>query len=303
MKEKSTFCIWFIIFWISLLWILIGVILRSLINYYQLRSVKSTIESSKNELLRGIDTINNTMKKHKHLKNLNEFKPLKTYKTYEINSTTSIVTLDALISEARDTKRYSFVSYSDESIDKKYYIIEFIQMSSSIIVNIEQFPDDTVRREKIDELWSIIFCSSNIIQTWGDVFRNPMDFYIFDDVFTRQSHKQSVINIQDTFKEWYNKTFHHDDNCGQIIDFIDIDGPLCSCSHRPYKSSNDKWSLSMAVMHTFYENLPSTNDHILECLAITKLAMIVGEDWNRQRIESSMRSPFECDKLVINSFK
>ena len=64
-----------------------------------------------------------------------------------------------------------------------------------------------------------------------------------------------------------------------------MDGPLCSCSYWPYKFLQDNWSLHMAVTYTFHEHLSSENDHVHECLAITKLSTIIQEKWTRQQIE------------------
>ncbi|CAF4350363.1 unnamed protein product, partial [Rotaria sordida] len=69
-----------------------------------------------------------------------------------------------------------------------------------------------------------------------------------------------------SFKTWYNTTFNRNANCGQILDFDDIDGPLCICTHRPLKYVNEQWSLTNVIAYTFHENwsAPQVQDYISE---------------------------------------
>ncbi|CAF4191718.1 unnamed protein product [Rotaria sp. Silwood2] len=109
------------------------------------------------------------------------------------------------------------------------------------------------------------------IQTWSKSNKDLLYNQVYCGFPTCDTAKVNFVNIQESFKTWYNTTFGHDENCGQILDFNDIDGPLCMCSHRPLKCSHDKWSLSDAIAYTFHEKLDTENRDFPECLAITKL--------------------------------
>ncbi|CAF5219223.1 unnamed protein product, partial [Rotaria magnacalcarata] len=104
--------------------------------------------------------------------------------------------------------------------------------------------------------------------------------YPYDDMLLDMHYLQielvqessSIIILIEFFSGWYNRIFVHNANCGQLLDFSNTDGPLCSCSHRPYKCRNDEWSIEDAITYTFYEILDDTKIHDLHrCLAITKL--------------------------------
>ncbi|CAF3297457.1 unnamed protein product, partial [Rotaria sp. Silwood2] len=75
-----------------------------------------------------------------------------------------------------------------------------------------------------------------------------------------------------SFKTWYNATFGHNENCGQILDFDDMGGPLCICSHRPLQCANAQWSLSHTIAYTFHEKPYTGSRDFSECLVITKLS-------------------------------
>ncbi|CAF4721742.1 unnamed protein product, partial [Rotaria sp. Silwood2] len=75
----------------------------------------------------------------------------------------------------------------------------------------------------------------------------------------------------------YNGTLGHNENCGQIIDFDGIAGPLCSCPHRPHKCPHDDWSLKDAIVYTFQENLDNISFHLHKCQGVTKLAIVINE--------------------------
>ena len=87
------------------------------------------------------------------------------------------------------------------------------------------------------------------------------------------------------FKLWYNQTFTHRRECHEYLDNDDVDDAFCSCSHRPYKFTSSQWSLSKAIKYTFGQYLYNHMYGINKCLAITKLALVIGEKWSRQQIE------------------
>lgn len=61
--------------------------------------------------------------------------------------------------------------------------------------------------------------------------------------------------------------------------------------------STDTWSISMAIMFTFYEKLPHVDNCVYECLAITKLSTMIQEQWNRDQVFNF------SSNLYINSTK
>ena len=97
-----------------------------------------------------------------------------------------------------------------------------------------------------------------------------------------------IVDIQEKFKLWYNSTFTHDDICEQIVDFGDIDGPLCSCSFRPYKQYDAKWSLLYAIAYTFgqYAYLVNDCNNFQLSLAITILSKVVQDEWTCKDIDT-----------------
>ncbi|CAF1504663.1 unnamed protein product [Rotaria magnacalcarata] len=244
----------------SLVSILIGILISSYINHYQLRDIKIAIQSSKEELLnmysRDIES-----RKSKEVKGLsNFFIPLTPYRYVYIDETTSPVIAEDLIIQAKRTKKFTIVLHGDILSKELFIEIELIQKSQSIITRIQIFKNSAPVYDRI----------KTITFNYG--------FFIYDKLQTVR-----LIDIRQDFKLWYNATFIHSTNCGQIIDFIVIDGPLCSCSHRPYKSSTGTWSLWKAIAYTFDENLYKTNSNIHECLAITKISKVIEEKWTRQQ--------------------
>lgn len=246
------------------------------------------METFKKDFL-NISTKNGPVKKRRHITDLSNFTPLRTYVAYDIDPTTSMEIVDMLIQEAKQTTKFSFTTYYREESDKTYFVIDFIQPTSSILINVEIFKDPPTLNTKIQELLFIIFYSSNTIYTWNYLSFPPVEFLIYDMIYCPNSEKinaNNFISIQHLFKYWYNRTFKHDENCREIIDFTDSDGPLCSCSYRPYKFPTDNWSLSMAIMFTFNESFHFNDNPLNQCLAITKLAIVIEEQRNRQQIEA-----------------
>ena len=162
--------------------------------------------------------------------------------------------------------------------------IEFIQEFQSIITIFEVFRRRSFLFDRIEQLFSIIFDSSNTIYTWGHITHLWLYYQDYGFFFNNYIDKVHLLNVQEDFKLWYNQTFGHNENCDQILDFQDTDGPLCSCSYRPYKCLKDAWSLHVAITYTFHENLSNENDNAYECLAITKLATVIQEKWTRQQL-------------------
>ncbi|CAF3589222.1 unnamed protein product [Rotaria socialis] len=284
-NKDSTVRKWNIILWDFLVSMLLGIIISTLVNHYQFKLIKSTIQCSTEVILNTYSKYNEKKNVRKIMKDLTNFIPLKSFKTYHIDSDTSMETIDILIDQAKQTQRFSFITYDDKVSEKKFFIIELIQPSTSIIVIIDRFQEANVLCNKTDNLLLVIFNESNCVQTWRDIFHGLFGFQIYDIFLYERIDRKTLVNMQDHFKEWYNKNFSHNENCGQLLNFIDIDGPLCSCSHRPCKFPEDKWSLSMAIMYAFHENFELSHDHIQQCLAITKLSHVIENEWTREQIQ------------------
>ena len=282
---------WHLILCIAFILIFFEIIILFLMNSQQMKNMKNMIENSQTKFLNTY-TKESRIQKRQHFTDLSNFKPLTTYKAYDINQKTSNKTLDMLINEAKQTARFSYSTYYHDESNKKYLVIDFIQSSSSIIINIDIFEESNIVFDKIQELLTIIFCSSNTIYTWNYLSIPPMEFGIYDIIYSNSNeiNQRNFVTLQHQFKYWYNKTFNHDENCDQIVDFINTDGPLCSCLYRPYKSQTDTWTLSMAIMYTFYENLQLIDHPLNQCLAITKLAIVIEQGVHHRQIKTFMRA-------------
>ncbi|CAF4121876.1 unnamed protein product [Rotaria sordida] len=194
-----------------------------------------------------------------------------------------------LIREARRTEKLTVSPYRDELLGEHYLQVELIQDSRSIIINIDFFVGYNLSLPQIDELLSVIFDRSKSIYIW----RKPDSFLYYNGFnsiyFEHDIRHCTYINIQDSFKIWYNNTYPHADNCNQILDYDNKDGPACSCSYRPLKVPSEEWSLKDAVKYTFKENLDDTNSHLFRCQAITKIATIIDEKWNNEKIQKYLK--------------
>ena len=129
----------------------------------------------------------------------------------------------------------------------------------------------------------------------------------------------NTIDVQHHFKQWYNTIFKH--SCG--LQPFDDDHILCTCSYRPVKDKNNKWSLQKAIAYTFNEfldkrrtksnwtrhldlaNVPhffvltKTQKKVCEeliqyavndCLAVTKLIMVLKFDWSKEQLQQYNQS-------------
>ena len=94
------------------------------------------------------------------------------------------------------------------------------------------------------------------------------------------------MDVQKRFKPWYNQLFPHQQQCQQRLDYDYADGPLCSCSYRPCKSSIDRWSLSSAIAYTFGGFLHESCVDVTRCSAITKLALAIDEGWTNEQVSN-----------------
>jgi len=244
------------------------------------------------------------------------FTPLNDCQIYLINQSTSTMVVHNLIEMARKTTRFTIDTEHDyETHEPALIQIEFIQ-TNSIVLIIEtcHLPHvSSVLFWLIRSLLQIIFQSSNIIYSWGDLKVELSDF-IHCGLFCLNTVRQlSIKDIQRYFKKWYNKTFVH--QCG-LPSFHD-DHHLCTCLYRPVKDKNNQWSLQKAIAYTFLEfldksrtksdwsrrlsrrniqqysmiNKPIMRNHedlilyaVNDCLAVTKLLMVLESNWTKAQL-------------------
>ncbi|CAF1196758.1 unnamed protein product [Rotaria magnacalcarata] len=280
---------WLVLMFLIILTVFFGILILYFIVYQLPSQMKTIIDTSKIDLLNA-STKNIRTKKCRTLEDLTNFTPLKPYKTYIVNNTSSMETIEMLINEAKQTEKFSCMSYRDNKLYAAHLVLEFIQSTSSIIIDLKLNISNDEYMSKIRELLYIIFSSKNTIYSWGDLQSQLMYCTIYAMSITDQIKKSIQVDVQYHFKKWYNQTFHHDANCLQSLDFIQEDGYQCSCLHRPYKHKTDIWSMERAIMFTFQEDLKLAPNHLKDCLVITKLAVVIEKARNREEVEAFMKT-------------
>ena len=146
--------------------VFIGILISSLVNYYQLKYIKSYIESSKEHLL-NTHSVNIQMKTYRKRKILSEFIPIKPYKSFYIDEMTTPIALEKLICEIKGINRITIIPSDPWSSNEPITQIELIKQSFSIQIIIRSSLQPHVISPKLTELLSIIFQSSTTIQTWS----------------------------------------------------------------------------------------------------------------------------------------
>ena len=265
----------------ALLSMLIGIVLTFLMIYFYHERHNQVLVEKENEtnqtnIIRDINQLPN-------------FKAIKPYTVLFIHRTQSHFVLDELIVEARKTKIFTIVPQISLSCFNYMFIhIELVQDSQTILALIEYFSETdrpSIYYNTLRRLFTIIFDTPNTIQTWGNIIhylKSYQQYGLFS--LTDVIHAQSN-DIQQQFKTWYNQTFGHHIQCHQYLKYDEIDSSLCSCAHRPYRSSSNQWSISKAITYTFDEQF---NNHIHgthQSLAITKLAHVVNGKWTIQQLK------------------
>ncbi|CAF3147124.1 unnamed protein product [Rotaria sp. Silwood2] len=288
-----------IIAWL-VIFILLVILLYIIINHCQLSNDTSSLETSKYQQLHNSMT-NIGVKRCKRITDLPNFTPLTSYRCFHIDQTTSPLTVDEFIFEAKETTRFTIASCNNILANERFIQIEFVQELQSLVLSIEISNDySPVLLDRINVLCAIIFDSSNIIQTWGNINNDLFEYIQYDFSFYDNLYKVHLLDIQQDFKQWYNHTFSHNQNCSQILDYNDIDGPLCSCSHRPYKCPDNQWSLMNAIAYTFAEYPNIVYNDANECLAATKLARVIYEQWTREQVKNYIKDQYIDHHVKIN---
>ena len=204
--------------------------------------------------------------RNQQLSRLPTFTSDQPYKVIFINYMTAYFVILRLIERARKTKYFSIDTETDDITRKPALIqIEFVQFEQNndvreekIIVVFEmcQLPSKTSWiYPRVQQLLEAIFHPSKTFLTWDNEKNQLFKFIIYQLFETVPIGALYFINVQDGFKDWYNNTYKHEDDC-YMATFNDIsDDPECTCSHRPYKNPGDKWSLQRAVSTIFKQFL------------------------------------------------
>ncbi len=259
---------------------------------------------------------------------LPEFKPLKPYKIYFINRMTPLLIIFSLLEQVKRTVKYSIDSEGDWRPIKPAIIqVEFINNDEkeSIVLLFEMvhLPEPSTRRFRfIQKLFAAILKPSNEILMWSNVKKELIDFLDYHLFSIDLINSINATDMQSEFKDWYNRTFpHHKDCNGFSVGFNNHQ--YCTCKHRPYKCTNDKWGLQMAIAKTFGEfldkkfqrsrwstgldrrldpfykpgQLQQQQRHskqqyheklvkyaVYDCLSVTKLAMVIENNWSQKQL-------------------
>jgi hypothetical protein len=213
---------------------------------------------------------------HQKLNDLPQFTSLLPITTCCIQTTRKENMFHVLTQQAKETTLFA-MSIPKESSDLNILSLNFafIHESRIITFTIDYSPERDHNKPffwTLEYFFIILFQSSKAIYTWGNILPHLKSIKKYD-LFTNDALRQAnFIDIQQKFTPWYNNLFGHELTCQQYLKYDEIDGHLCSCTHRPYKSSACQWSLSKAIMYTFNERFSDCPHGIAQCLAIAKLA-------------------------------
>ncbi|CAF3026537.1 unnamed protein product [Rotaria sp. Silwood2] len=169
------------------------------------------------------------------MRNSSKFIPIRPYKSLNIDETTTSTELDKLIIEIKEINTSTIILYDAWSSSEHILQTELIKQSFSIKTIIQSSLECYVIHPKIKELLVIIFQSSATIQISNKSNKDLLYNRVYHASTNCDLKKTHFINIQESYKTCYNTTFSHNENCAQTFDFDDMDGPLCTCSHRPLK--------------------------------------------------------------------
>ena len=237
--------------------------------------------------------IHTITRKDTEIRNFFVFQALKSYTTYTINYDTSNEIIDTLIKKAQKTKIFTIFFHYNPQLKTKSMHIEFVRARYSCIVSISLTMANSISlEEKINALFHHIFVPTNVLQIWGNINYELNDYI-------KSTHRSLIFfNVQKKFKEWYNDSFPHTADCRQVLINMTIDGPVCTCAHRPYKSFYDQWTLSHAIDYTFNSSVHLPFNELNQCFAITKLAKIIRQQWTYEDLEQCMDMQYEHLELT-----
>jgi hypothetical protein len=215
--------------------------------------------------------------------------PPSEYEIYHVHQYTPVEIINSLIDRTRQTNRFTVDTESDRyqtnsTFSTKLALIQvqaIFQSSSSIVIFFElhHFPPLTSPTfVPIHQLLDTIFQQGNRLSSWGELDRelSPIAF-LFSCSIAHLQH-----NLQDHFKQWYNRRHPHTPDCllafgpdvdadvdpdvdaNDTFDVVILNAPFlniyndyeeCTCEHRPHKRPNETWSLQDAIARIFHQFL------------------------------------------------
>ena len=232
-RGDSKWIQWICIIFSLFISLLLNLFISLVIVYYHCHYIKYVLISSVEHLMSKYRN-NIKWEKERKRKTLSKFQPSTSYEIVLINQNTSVETIDKLIVESKRTDIFTLYPCLIEHTNIYYIDIQFIFSSTSIIVTLQVFHEDSVLFQRINVLLSTIFHTSNTIQVWASFDKDVLGYQLYQVFCSCDIRKTHTADIHNGFKYWYNRTFIHNGWYCQILDFNDIDGPMCSCSHRPY---------------------------------------------------------------------
>ena len=108
----------------------------------------------------------------------------------------------------------------------------------------------------VELLLKMIFHHTNTLHGWN-LNKQHFDGLVRAGYFSQTEIDQiTITDLQDRFKQWYNRTYKHKEDCPVQADEIHDADPSCICSSRPYKNRSDKWSITSAYKSIFRLEIP-----------------------------------------------
>jgi hypothetical protein len=212
------------------------------------------------------------------------FISLNRYNTYFVNQSMTIDDLHYLIYLAENTRCFSIDTECDKFTNQPALIqVELIdEISTVLLIEICHLPQDqsSIKFKLIRSIVHCIFQTGKMIYTWGKE-TNQLTKFTKSNLFTADKLSQpEMIDLQTKFTEWHTGKYGIrlpngnkwslqcaiSDTLGQFLD----------------KSKTlQVWSRGLYRKHDYeYTNnlLSIINYAINDCLAVTKIAYIMGED-------------------------
>ena len=232
---------------------------------------------------------------------LHPFQSIKPLHIYAIHHLTSIESITFLLEQVRTTTTCSIHTEKYYKSRKDNLIkIELIQLEKSIsyvlLFQINNLP--TINGElfyMIQALLKTLFLPTKKFYTWN-VSTKDLNPFVRTRYLTRKILKNlNLISLQKPFKQWYNRTYKHGENCCVSSLDSEDDASYCVCPYRPYKLVDHQWALYKAIAYVFDESICTSNrtsktlpndfiDSASDCLAITKLAMVIELNWTKEQV-------------------
>lgn len=239
---------------------------------------------------------------------LKPFQPLKPYYICPIHRLLSVHNLLPLLERIENTRKFSI---DTEVIDNELKTLNAIKIellevekAESLILYLEilYLPSQaTPLFSMLQILIKNIFLPCNKFYVWSKQNKQDLKALVFHQLLSSQTfHDITIIELQQSFKQWYNQAFKHNENC-KVPSWYTNDSILCTCLYRPFHQLEDEWTLEMAMNYVFHETLINSNRvHIEDAyqkinnsvghvLALTKLSMAVELNWTIEHINKYMR--------------